>query len=210
MRAGGTRGDATGSPHRRRRRSSGRRLAELGISGRDGGGGGKRVSVGRREPPAAPNPRGCGGLGQASRGVLVRAGLCVPPPPRAAQTDRTASSGTEVAAAAASSSGAFGGAEAPAEAGAVFGKADGRRAAPTSTHLRRSVWWTPSPGEGRSGSRSTHSSGCGRLRCRWGCGPGLGSPGSACGAAGTRGKNRWRRTGLGGGTGSVSHPSGFN
>ena len=54
-------------------------------------------------------------------------------------------------------------------------------------HLRRSVWWKPGPGAARSGSQSAPSSGCARLRCRWGCGPGSGSPGSVRGAVGTAG-----------------------
>jgi len=84
----------------------------------------------------------------------------------------------------------------------------GPRHAPGSAHLRRSVWWMPSPGEGRSGSRSARSSGCGRLRCRWGCGPGSRSPGSACEAVGTQGKKNQLE---GDGTARLSHvPGRFN
>ena len=54
-------------------------------------------------------------------------------------------------------------------------------------HLRRSVWWRPTPNAARSGSRSAPSSGCAPLRCQWGCGPGSASPGSERGAVGTAG-----------------------
>lgn len=70
--------------------------------------------------------------------------------------------------------------------------------APASAHLRKSVWWTPSPGEGQSGSRSAHSSGCGHLHSQWDCGPSSRSPGSVCEAVDTQGKKQLEADGTAG------------
>lgn len=53
-------------------------------------------------------------------------------------------------------------------------------------YLRTSAWWKPSQAGAPSGCQSAHSSGCGRLRCRWGCAPGSGSLGSVCEAEETK------------------------